>query len=64
MGGWRRRWPGPVGALAVVLRQVGELDVEGINLLLVLPLLKARPRFRSARPGRRHRAAAALDGGA
>jgi hypothetical protein len=57
MGGWRRRWPCPVGALALVLalaagpgllpvalRQVGELDAEGVNLLLVFPLLKARPR--------------------
>ena len=57
MGGWRRRWPRPVGALALVLalaagpgllpvalRQVGELDGEGVNLLLVFPLLKARPR--------------------
>jgi hypothetical protein len=64
MGGWRRRWPRPVGALAVVLalaagctvrarpepaatstlRQIGELDAEGVNLLLVFPLLRARPR--------------------
>jgi hypothetical protein len=30
--------------LPVALRQVGELDAEGVNLLLVFPLLKARPR--------------------
>lgn len=44
-----RGWPGgPVrpagpGPLPVALRQVGELDAEGVNLLLVFPLLK-RPR--------------------
>jgi hypothetical protein len=36
--------PAGPGPLPVALRQVGELDVEGINLLLVFPLLKARPR--------------------
>jgi hypothetical protein len=44
-------WPGddalrPAGSgpLPVALRQVGELDAEGVNLVLVFPLLKARPR--------------------
>jgi hypothetical protein len=36
--------PAGPGPLAVALRQVGELDAEGVNLLLVFPLLKARPR--------------------
>jgi hypothetical protein len=45
-----RGWPGgparPAGPgpLPVALRRVGELDAEGVNLLLVFPLLKARPR--------------------
>jgi hypothetical protein len=36
--------PAGPGPLPVALRQVGELDAEGVNLLLVFPLLKARPR--------------------
>jgi hypothetical protein len=45
-----RGWPGgPVrpagpGPLPVAMRQVGEVVAEGVNLLLVFPLLKARPR--------------------
>ena len=37
----RRAGPGP---LPVALRRVGEFDAEAVNLLLVFPLLKARPR--------------------
>jgi hypothetical protein len=37
----RRAGPGP---MPVALRRVGELDAEAVNLLLVFPLLKARPR--------------------
>jgi hypothetical protein len=45
-----RGWPGgpvrPVrlGPLPVALRRVGEFDATAVNLLLVFPLLKARPR--------------------
>jgi hypothetical protein len=37
-------WPARPGRLPVALRQVGELDVEGVNLLLVFPLLRSPAR--------------------
>ena len=36
--------PAGPGPLPVALRRVGELDTQGINLVLVFPLLEARPR--------------------